>query len=239
MRLKQILAAAIALGCLPWTMAHAATLEISPVSITLVPGQTATTIEVKNRGASPAAIQIRPYAWTQAGDADVLAPTRDIVLSPPIFTVPAGASQTIRLLLRRGTGGGAERNYRLQLDEVPPVNTDSQQIAIALRVSLPVMIASAPPSPQPLQWRAERGPGGQIMLSATNTGRTYDRVHAIAVTLPDGSHPDVVLRGQSPYILAGAQRRWDVQGAGGSAGTLHLALTTKAGKSEQTLALAP
>jgi fimbrial chaperone protein len=238
MRLRRVLAAAMSLSCLPWATA-AATLEISPVSINLAPGQHVTTIEVTNRGAAPVAIQIRPYAWTQAGDADVLAPTRDIVLSPPIFTVPAGASQTIRLLLRGGTGVAAERNYRLQLDEAPPVNTDSQQVAIALRVSLPVMAAPARPSPQPLQWRAARGLGGRITLSATNTGGAYDRVHAIAVTLPDGSHPVVVVRGQSPYVLAGAQRSWDVQGAGGSAAVLRLAVTTQAGKSEQTLALAP
>ena len=154
------LAALIFLGCLLSGKIQAASLEISPVMVNLAPGQTATTIEVTNRGGVSTAIQARLYLWTQAGDDDTLAPTQDIILSPPIFTVPAGASQTVRLLLRGGIVAEAERSYRLLLDEVPPANIENRQIDIALRVSLPVIVASASSGPRALQWRAERGPGG-------------------------------------------------------------------------------
>jgi fimbrial chaperone protein len=231
-----VLAAVISLGCLLSGKIQAASLEISPVIVNLAPGQTATTIEVTNRGGAPAAIQARFYAWTQAGDEDTLTPTQDIILSPPIFTVPAGASQTMRLLLRVGIVAGAERSYRLLLDEVPPANTENRQIEIALRISLPVIVASASSGASVLQWRAERGPGGEIQLTAINAGRAYAKVSAIDVTLSDGSHPKVISRGKNPYILVDANRHWTVQGSGGAAGgPLRLSVVTQAGKSEQSL----
>ena len=236
---KPVLAALIALGCLLCGQANATSLEITPVAVHLVPGNNATTIEVMNRGEVAAAIQLRAYAWTQTGDEDVLTPTRDIILSPPIFTLGKGATQTIRLLLRRGAAGPGERTYRLLIDEVPPVNAKNQNIVVAMRVSLPVIVASEPSHAGSLQWRAKRVAGGRIMLSATNKGTAFDRVHAIAVTLADGSRPAVATSGTNSYILAGAQRQWVVKSGGGAARELRLSVTTRSGKSEQVLALAP
>src|ERR1700733_11398055 len=100
MRRMLVLAALIAFGTLPAGRVEAASLEISPVIVSLAPGQTATTIVVQNHGETPTAVQAPAYSWTQGGDEDLLTATRDIILSPPIFTIPAGASQTMRLLLR-------------------------------------------------------------------------------------------------------------------------------------------
>ncbi len=238
-RRKPVLAAIIALGCLLCGTANATSLEITPVAVHLVPGNNATTIEVMNRGGVAAAIQLRAFAWTQVGDKDVLTPTRDIILSPPMFTIGKDATQTIRLLLRRGPAGRGERTYRLLIDEVPPVNGKTNNVVVAMRVSLPVIIASQAPGAAALQWRAKRGPGGRIMLSATNSGAAFERVHAIAVTMADGSRPPVSPGGANSYILAGAQRQWEVKSNGGAARELRLSVTTRSGKSERVLALAP
>jgi fimbrial chaperone protein len=235
--LKPALAALIAWCGLSSGAAVASSLEISPVSVNLVAGQNAKTIEVRNRGGSSVAIQIRAYAWSQSGSADILAPTRDIILSPPIFTIPAGASQTIRLLLR-GSGGTGERSYRLLLDEVVSPDAQRNRVGIALRVSLPVIAAAASPPSRNLQWRARRGPGNQILVSAANTGNVYDKVHAIAVTLPDGRRPAIVSSGDNSYVLANAQREWIVRGAA-PPDTLRLNVTTQAGTSERVLVIDP
>lgn len=228
--------AAILLGCLMPAGAQASSLEISPVTVNLAPGQNVTTVEVTNRGDASAAIQIRAYGWNQAGNEDVLTPTQDIIVSPPIFTVSKGSSQTVRMLLRGGIAT-RERNYRLLIDEVPPANIHNQQVAIAMRVSLPVIAASAQALPPKLQWRATRGTGHQILLSATNDGTSYDKVHAIVVTLADGSHPIVKASGNNPYILPGAQRHWVVADGGAAPIALRLAVTSQSGKNEHSLAL--
>jgi fimbrial chaperone protein len=235
--LNPVLAALIAWCCLSSGAATASSLEISPVSVNLVAGQNTKVIEITNRGGSSVAIQIRAYAWSQSGDTDTLAPTKDIILSPPIFTVPAGASQTIRLLLR-AKGATGERSYRLLLDEVPPPGTQRNQVGIAMRVSLPVIAAAALPPSRNLAWRAKRGPGNQILLSAANMGNVYDKVHAIAVTLPDGSHPTIVASGDNSYLLSNAKRQWVVQDTTPQA-TVRLSVTTQAGKSEHVLVVDP
>ncbi len=215
---------------------RAASLEITPVLITLAAGQTATAIAVTNHGGAPTAIQARAYRWTQAGDDDALTPTQDIIVSPPIFTVPGGGSQTMRLLLRGGTAAGGERSYRLLLDEVPQANTPNRQVALTLRLSLPVIVGATSSGRPMLQWQVGRDAGGQTVLTASNTGSAYDKMRAIDVTLSDGSHPKVVSRSRNAYILAGAERHWVVQDHGsGPGGPLHLSVTSLTGKSELTL----
>jgi fimbrial chaperone protein len=97
----------------------------------------------------------------------------------------------------------------------------------------------APPASEgtaALQWRAARDASGQTILTAVNTGQGYARVSAISVTLPDGSRPAITPIGQNPYVLAGAQRRWILQGHGVAAGTpLRLSVATQQGKTEYTL----
>lgn len=233
------LAALLCAGGLASVPARATSLEITPVAIHLGSTQKATTIEVMNRGGMAAAIQLRAFAWTQAGDRDVLTPTSDIILSPPIFTIAKGAKQTIRLMLRTAVPGAGERTYRLLIDEVPPTSARDQQIVIAMRVSVPLVIAPAAARPRALRWSARHGPGDQIVLSAANSSNAVDRVEAVAVTLADGSHPRVVRAAANPYILAGAERRWVVEGGGRGARQLRLSATTQGGKTEQILALDP
>jgi fimbrial chaperone protein len=216
--------------------AGAASLEISPVVINLAPRQTSATIEVLNRGGDPVAVQARAFVWSQTGDDDTLTPTKDIIVSPPIFTIPEGSSQTVRLLLRNaGAGvGGRDHSYRLLLDEVPAANSDSKQLVVALRLSIPVM-AHAVAAVSALKWQMEHTPDGQIVLKAINTGNAYALVSAMEITLSDGSHPKAAPRGKNPYVLPGAERRWIVEGRG-APGALRLNLTTQAGRTDQTLA---
>jgi fimbrial chaperone protein len=231
-----LLAALTLLACAAAWEVRAAALEVSPILVTFEDGGTATTIEMTNHDGAPAAVQARIYRWTQKGDEDALAPTQDVIVSPPIFTIPDGGSQTIRLLLRGGPVAGGARTYRLVLDEVPPAVRRNREIATALRLSLPVFVGADLSGRPALQWRAGRGPDGQTVLTASNPGPAYDRVRAIDVKLPNGSHPKLVSRASNTYILAGDERHWVVQDRSGApTGPLHLSVTTRIGKSELSL----
>jgi fimbrial chaperone protein len=228
--------AALLLGGVLAREVQAASLEVSPVIITLAPGQTATTIATVNRASTPTAIQARIYRWTQAAGEDVLTPTVEIIVSPPLFTLPGGGTQTIRLMLRGGAAAAGERTYRLVLDEVPPAEAANRQVTFALRQSLPVFVSASPSVRPALQWRVERGAGGETTLTATNAGPAYDKITALEVTLADGSHPKVVSHSTSLYVLSGDEHRWTVQTRGaGPGGPLHVSVTTMTGQSELTL----
>jgi len=146
-------------------------------------------------------------------------------------------SQTIRLMLRRGASAAGERTYRLLIDEVPAPNPRAQQVQVAMRLSLPVIIGSAPPRARALQWRAVRGADGQVTLSATNSGSVFERVESIAVTTPDGPAQIATTSAANSYILAGAERRWTVPAAA-NARDLRISVTARTGTSEQILAIA-
>jgi fimbrial chaperone protein len=232
-----LLAALMLLGCAAAREVRAAAFDVSPVLVTFDAGETATTVEMTNHGGAPAAVQARAYRWTQKGNEDALAPTQDVIVSPPIFTVPDGGSQTIRLLLRGRGASGDARTYRLLLVEVPTAKRQNREITVALRLSLPMFVGADTLSRPTLHWRAGRGPDGQTVLTASNAGPGYDKVRTINVTLPDGSHPELASHATNPYILAGDERHWVVQNrAGRPTGPLHLSVTTRTGKSELSLA---
>lgn len=237
--MRAILALAVlaTASCLWAESSWAASLETSPVFIGLSPGQTSAAIEIQNRDQAPVAIQVRAFSWQQTGDKDVLTPTLDVILSPPIFTIPADSSQTLRLLMRNpGADSAHEHSYRLWLDEVPSASTVSRRIQTALRISLPII--ADPPSSRPgtVQWRLEHTADGQVQLTAINGGPVYAKVDTVEVTLPDGSHPKAIRQAENPYVLPGAQRHWLLQGHVIVADApIHLTTTTQAGKSDWTL----
>ncbi|MDA8656068.1 fimbria/pilus periplasmic chaperone [Luminiphilus sp.] len=77
-------------------------------------------LTVRNDGTEPASLQMEMLNWSQAQGQDVLTPTRELLANPPIFTVPAGGSQLVRVGLRRAPDGQRELTYRIVLQELPP-----------------------------------------------------------------------------------------------------------------------
>ena len=99
--------------------AVAGSFEVTPIRVEIVPGQTTTTITLRNLSDDVSSEQVRAFSWTQTGDEDNLTPTQDIVMSPPIFTIPPGQVQTVRVLVRNRDAQPG-RPWRLLFDEVPP-----------------------------------------------------------------------------------------------------------------------
>jgi fimbrial chaperone protein len=225
-----------ALSALCAARANAATLTISPVSIVLESGRTSAVLEVRNSELNPVTVQARIYGWSQAGNEDVLAPTSDIIMSPPIATIAAGGAQTLRLLLRPGAKADTdlEHHYRVLLDEIPAAGAGRGRVSFAMRSSIPVFVTTPQPSKPSLGWRAARDGNGAIVLTATNSAAMYDRIFELTATLNDGSVRNGVLRGTNAYILPHAQRQWVVTGEHGT-GPIRLNITTRNGKTEQTL----
>lgn len=185
-------------------------LSVVPVNVFFTPGQNAKTLTVTNRGDRETAIQIRPYAWNQPDGSDQLDATHALVISPPIVTVPAGASQLVRLLLKQ-PAADKEETYRVILDELPPP-AESGVVHVVFRLSIPIF--SGPPKPtQPdVKFHIEYA-DGQVYLVAINEGRRHESIRDIELSTSNGSKlkPDT---GLSPYILAGATRRWHIAASG-------------------------
>jgi fimbrial chaperone protein len=186
--------------------AAAQSLTVLPVNVFFAPGQKASTMSVTNRGDRETAVQIRPYAWTQADGNDQLDATHALVVSPPIASIAPGATQLVRLILR-DQPGNREVTYRIILDELP-APTENGVVNVIFRLSIPVFSKPAARVTPRLEFHLELE-AGQVYLVGKNDGQSHDVIRDIALLTTDGKKltPDSVA---SPYLLAGATRRWRI-----------------------------
>jgi fimbrial chaperone protein len=222
-----IRALAVLVPCLTAGAAWAQSLTVMPVVIQLQPGQLATTVTLSSQGDSQASFQVRAFAWRQDGNEDRLEPTSDLVLSPPISVIPANATQIVRLVLRRPPQN-RESVYRILVDQIPPPAAPGV-VRIALRLSMPIFGEPTTRVAPHVTWRIERS-GEDAFLVAVNDGTRHERFHDIVLTA--GTSIFRVDSDKSPYILAGATRRWRVSGTEPlpSFAELHLTAESDSGK---------
>ncbi len=211
-------------------------LTVLPVTIQMTPGQMAASLTVKNEADVQTSLQVRAFAWSQSPQGEeALEPTTELLASPPICTIAAGASQVIRLVLRR-PAQGREASYRILLDQIPPPAAPGT-VRIALRLSIPIFVEPLERAAPHLQWRVEASLG-QAELVAVNDGNRREKV--LDISLLAAGRPSPVEAGVSPYILAGATRRWRIlrpnpPPAPGT--TMRLTARTDAGAIDQPVAV--
>lgn len=187
--------------------ASAGSFQVGPVSATLTTDHMVTALTVRNTGNDAATIQLQAMAWSQAQGKDVFAPADDILATPPIFTVPAGASQVIRVGSRRAPDAERERTYRLFLREVPPAPQPGfQGLRMVLEISLPVFVQPAVAVAPELHWEATRVDAGHVRVQATNTGTAHARLSHFALAGGDGK--PLPMSTNTVYLLAGNSHKW-------------------------------
>jgi fimbrial chaperone protein len=184
----------------------AGSLSVSPIRIELSSAQRSVALTVRNDGDQPTVVQAQLVAWSQADNDDRLEPTTDILASPPIFTVAPGASQIVRIALRRAPDAARERSYRVLVTEVPgKPQPESAGAQFTLKISLPIFVdASGAKTLPQVEWSGTRTAKGELALTAANTGAKHIQVQAVEVTRA-GSDPDARFAG--PWYILPGQRR--------------------------------
>lgn len=193
------------------TAASAQVLSVVPVNVFMMPGQRTTTLSVTNPTNKETAVQIRTYAWSQAGNDDRLAATNMMMVSPPMATIAPGATQVVRLVLRQSPPY-REATYRILIDQIPPP-AEPGVVHMVLRLSIPIFVQPEKPRAfADVQFQVE-SKAGQVFLVGSNRGLLHESVHDIVLTTSDG-HKLKPTSGGAPYILEGSTRRWqiDMQG---------------------------
>jgi fimbrial chaperone protein len=176
------------------------------VRLTLPAGASSTSLSLENTGDEAVLVQAQLMAWSQNDGKDVLTPSQDLVVSPPIFTVQPGRAQTVRIGLLRPANAEREVAYRLFLQEVPrPPRPGEPAVSVALRLGLPVFLQPKGGGGPQLAWRAQRD-GGAVKLTLANGGNAHVQVLDCKLHSQDGSLlAEEQLGG---YVLAGQTRSW-------------------------------
>lgn len=110
--------ACAALGCMAAASAAAGSFSVAPTRIELGAGQQTAVMTLHNQDtAGPLTIQASLVGWTQTGGEDAYAPTRELLATPPVFTIPPGGEQIVRIALRRTADAIRELPYRIFFQE--------------------------------------------------------------------------------------------------------------------------
>lgn len=135
-----------------------------------------------NNDTHDVSLQIRAYDWTQKDSQDILEPTKTLIISPPVFTVAPGASQTIRIVSKHPAEAN-EVAYRLLVDEIP---TAAAGLAInfKFRISMPIFIAPTTAANLKMGWSVNAGKPAKLIIA--NTGNRRGRMLNLVLTLPNG-----------------------------------------------------
>jgi fimbrial chaperone protein len=177
--------------------------------VTLSAAQPITALTVYNEGDQPAVIQAQAFAWSQENGHDVYTASKEILLTPPIFTVPARSSQILRLGLRRPADQQRELTYRLYLQEVPPPPAPGfNGLTTALRLGVPVFLMPAGGAAPQLRWQATLAPQGTL-IRLTNTGNAHVNIASFTLSTPDARVSTTQQVGQ--YVLPGQTHQWEVK----------------------------
>ncbi len=201
-------------------LASAASLQVAPTSLTLQATQNAEGLWLSNSGEQPVQVQLRVFRWTQVNGVESLDPTRDLVVSPPMQTLPPGERQLVRVIRTTPVPPTAELSYRVIVDELPTdtTSTSPQGLRFVLRYSIPIFVvpqarAAGEARPEPaaiapsLQVRLVAGDDGEAILEVRNSGRQHAQIADLAFGT---SAADAVplLPGLLGYTLAGQTMRW-------------------------------
>lgn len=182
--------------------ALAGSLQVDPVKVEISADRKIGSIRIRNDAPAPVTVRAHALSWSQANGEDVYGEAPRLIISPPIFTIPAGATQLIRVGLRNAP---TPSSYRLILEEVPGANPQGG-IQVALRLNLPVYVLQKEGSADQLVWGAWQQDGKWI-IEASNRGTGYVRIEGHEATRRTGVALDAGLLGT---VLPGGTRRWAV-----------------------------
>ena len=187
---------------------NASNLGLNPVRVTLSDKQKMSSLTVRNDGAEPVPMQLEVLNWSKEEGNDVFTPTRELIVNPPIFTIPAGGSQLIRVGLRRAPDAQRELIYRIFLQELPPPpSPEFNGTKMLMRVSLPVFVLPKVAAKPVLRWQAVRTSDGSLKISLTNDGNAHIQIINFNLSKPGSAQPWITQQ-TSDYVLIGQSFDW-------------------------------
>lgn len=191
--------------------ASAGEFSVSPVRIFMNAGERAIAVTVVNEGAEELVMQSEIYSWQQKpGGEDVLTPTEDLVLSPPIVKLAPKSRQVLRLARVGAPAAGQEQTYRMIVREVPEARATGKEakVQMALAFSLPIFITPRG-AKREVQCDVQRASPLVVKVNCANNGKAYAQIRG--VTLLSASGATLATRDFVGYLLPDVQRTIEVQ----------------------------
>ncbi len=207
---SSLFAALLVAGIAASAGAEAASLGVTPVTVSRIAPAGAGALTLTNNGTRPINVQIRVFRWQQQGSSETLVPTTDVVVSPPMTVLTPGMHYTVRVVRIARTPVVGEESYRVFVDELPDLSVRTPNtVRLVLRYSIPVFFAASDAAPARVAWDV-RYHGGQFSLAAVNSGAT--RMQVAGVSLKDAAGATYTIAdGLVGYVLGGSAMKWNLR----------------------------
>lgn len=103
----------------------AGSFQVSPIRLQLSLRERATALHLANTGDTALVLHAEVMHWSQDTQGqDLLEPSNDLVLSPPVVNLPPGGQQVVRLARLAAPDPLRPRSYRLIVRETPGFATE-------------------------------------------------------------------------------------------------------------------
>jgi fimbrial chaperone protein len=221
-------------------VALAGSFEVNPIRVDLSPKNRSVALTIRNSGTTSVVVQASVSSWAQTDGKDVLTPTNEVLISPPVMTIEPDREQIVRIGLRRAPDAQRELSYRLFLQEVPPPPQPGfQGLVVALRIGLPVFVQPRQgPAKATLVWNAELREPGSIRLKLENNGTGHIQISTIELFRAEEKQAVAEHSGLT-YVLPGQSREWDLKARNPKKGdNLRMKVSTDAGSIDAQIELA-
>jgi len=188
-------------------VSHAGSFHVTPVKVTLSSQTTTYVLKVENNGTTNVTLQLKTLEWTQQDGRDQLQPTREVLVTPPLFNLKSGATQIVRLALMRKPDADRELSYRLLLEEVPsPPAADFKGVQIALRIGIPIFVTPVLKAKQDLGFTTFQSPDGQWHLNVANRGLAHSQITGVTLYATGTQDSPMASYSNATYVLPGQAR---------------------------------
>ena len=204
----------------------AAALTIAPLMVELSPEKKVMSIRVLNDSNDAMTFQAETLSWQQVAGADQYAQTQELLVAPAIFQIAPGASQILRVTLRKPPAIDVELAYRLILEDVTAESSlEPGTVKLRFRHNLPLFAAPHQPPLVKSQWRRCAAPANKACIELNNQGNRRVRLTGVAVEGPNW-RKDI---GGGATVLAGSSRQWFFDLESGQSAVLRVIPTSDSG----------
>lgn len=186
--------------------AQAGSLSISPIRVYLEDDFNLSSIKITNNSENTKLTEIKVFRWIQQDGQDILLPSDELLVTPAVFSVGAGESQTLRVGILSGVPKNKEKSFRIVISGVNTEHEGSQSVGFNLNYSLPVFYKTRNAKSQ-LNWTYNPDKG---VLTVVNTGDSHRLVSKVTLSSPDSVSGNDWSEEGLFYVLAGASRDWKV-----------------------------
>lgn len=240
-RLLRVCSASILVTSILILRAHAASLQVAPILLEFSPNERVKELWLTNTGNESIRAQIRVNEWVQENQQDMLIPSKGLIASPMVLSIPAQQRQLVRLI-RNSPVKNTEQAFRLIVDELPNKQQETKSgLTVLLKYSIPVFFKVSNSNDIAQRLSTLKGITFKYSpqkLTVINQSDSYKKFSQFAY-VNEMNKKIIIQQGLVGYVMSGQTMEWTIPNAVKVTTGGKFVAVVNSDVSEQTLPLSP